>query len=203
MNATTQPKGTRALKFLRVMIIIMLALTILLGVLNFFLVGFIDFPCFVEYNAGGDCLDTGSSLYGEQGVEANTRIEAFMTTYIAGWSGGGCDYQDSQSDSLALRNSVGTLELSRQGDTLLVDGKAFEKGEAYRRSHWLDWHPWIIAKTQFTNAGVLADCQAEPAIERLVVIGSYGTQTSLLKGGLISLALAAALVYVQIRIRKA
>jgi len=187
----------------RFVLLLLLILAILLGILNIINVGFIDFPCFVTYDQVKNCIDKGSAAGRWEETTGQIRIESFLTTYVAGWSGGGCSKQSSAGNTLELHTSVGQLTLTREADNLKVNGKPIEKGEQFKKLYWWDWRPWIIARAEFTNEGVLADCNGNPEQSRLVVIGSYGTQTSLLKGALICLILVAGLVFVHSKHKKA
>lgn len=201
VTSTQHYRWLRVYKVLRVVLWLLLAFIIILGASIILLGGFVDFPCFVRYDEAGDCISMEHASGRWDEVQDETRIETFLTTYEAGWSGGGCNHKIVSQDTLEQYTSVGTLTLEREGETLKVDGKTLEKGQSFKRTHVLIWNPWIIARTQFTNLGVVADCESESPASRLVVIGSYGTQISLIKGGLIMLALIAGLVLVSRRLK--
>jgi hypothetical protein len=202
MKATTQHRRLVSVyKVLRVVLWFLLAFTIILGALTILWGGFIDFPCFVRYNEAEDCISMENASGRWDKVQDDARIETFLTTYKAGWSGGGCNHKIASEDTLEQNTSVGTLTLDREGETLKVDGRILGKGQSFKRTHALIWNPWIIAQTQFTNVGVVADCESESPARRLVVIGRYGTQISLVKGGSILIALIAGLALVNRRLK--
>lgn len=202
MKTSTQlRRWVRVYKILRVVLWLLLAFTIILGALTILLGGFIDFPCFVRYDEAEDCISMEHASGRWDELQADTRIETFLTTYRAGWSGGGCNHKIASEDTLEQYTAVGTLALEREGETLKVEGKTLRKGQSFKRTKALIWNPWIISRTQFTNVGVVANCEAESPVERLVVIGSYGTYIALLKGMAVLAILIGGLVFVNRKLK--
>jgi len=136
MEPTSPRRKTAWYRIARFILLLLLILTILLGILNIINVSFIDFPCFVTYDQVNHCLDKGSAAGRREENTEQIRIESFLTTYVAGWSGGGCSNQSSVGDTLELRTSVGQLSLTREADNLKVNGKSLAIGEQFKKLYW-------------------------------------------------------------------
>ena len=171
-------------KILRILFIFILALTLLSGCLTFVFRGYIDFPCFARYIKESDCLELPEHMQKRRELQ-NPQIETYLSTYIAGWKGASCDYHASPDQSLELFTSVGKLNLQLKSDSLSVNGQTLGKGEEYHASKFWIIHPWAIAQTDIYNQGVIPDCGTQGVNPRMVVTGSFGTKTNLIKGGLV------------------
>lgn len=129
-------------------------------------------------------------------------IESFLTTYRAGFGGGGCDNDGSNTNALEIRTYVVKLHLERERDTLKVNGKELPTGNEFSAANLFTWNPWIITRLRFNNMGVVADCDPNTSNERIVIAGSYGSEFSLAKG-LLSLSIfIGGLVFVTWNLKK-
>ena len=172
MNITTY-------KILRLAFVLLFLYTVVTGVLSFFFIGFIDFPCFVSYDKKNKCVD--DEWTGDKD-KTNYKIESFLTTYMAGYSGGGCHYEYSDNNNLNIQTSVTSLRLERNGSSLTVNGKGLDVGNEFRIVKVFNWSPWVISQMKFENMGLVSDCNSPSTNQRIVIIGNYGTRISLVKG---------------------
>jgi hypothetical protein len=187
-------------KILRIFFILLLALTLMSGCMTVVFRGFIDFPCFARYMKESDCLELPEHM--RQRREAlNPLIETYLSTYIAGWKGASCDYNASPDQSLELSTATGKLTLQLEGESLKVNGQSLGKEEKYNTINIWSINPWAIAQTDLYNRGVIPDCGTQPPNPRLVVTGSYGTKTHLIKGGLITTFLIAGIALTSRKIK--
>lgn len=147
--------------------------------------GFMDFPCHVDYDPRNECIVTyaPSNLGHNEGIQ----IETFLTTHQAGFYGGGCDHETSNTEILELSTFLGEFSLQRVGEVLKVDSAIVAKGQGMTRTVYTNLDPWVISHINLKNLGVVADCVEGSTHTRLVVAGSYGTELSIAKGALISL----------------
>ena len=152
--------------------------------------GFIDFPCAVRYDEANACLDTSYGWTPTEGSAA--QMDVYLSTYIAGWSGGGCSQTPSDTPTVDIGTTVQTLHLERQGAAVIVNGQRIEPGERYEVNNWFTLHPWVTSSLFFDNLGVIPNCN-ENDPPRLVLVGTYGTAINFIKGGLILLGLIAVL----------
>ncbi len=152
--------------------------------------GFIDFPCAVHYDEANSCLDTSYSWTPSESSAA--QMDVYLSTYIAGWSGGGCDQTPSNTAIVDIGTSVQTLHLERDGADVIVNGQRIEPGGRYEVDNWFTLHPWVTSNLFFDNLGVIPNCN-ENDPPRLVLVGTYGTTINLIKGGLILFVLTAGL----------
>jgi hypothetical protein len=149
----------------------------------------VDFPCFVRYDEARQCVDYSNSWIKPK--EAS--IEVFLSTYEAGWSGGGCNTESSATDTLTMDTPAGELVFERQGDELFVNGNALKAGQPFQKMNRLSPNLWLEYNLNFTNFGSVPVCESSLA-PRHVIIGSYGSQISYLKGfGVLSVLLAGAI----------
>lgn len=139
--------------------------------------GVMDFPCSEKFVSEKECVETNRP------EEDNAyRIQSFLTTYTAGWSGGGCLYSKSETDTLTIETSIKNVLLERDNDILRVDGKVLEKGSEFRYTNIFHWNSWIVSQIRFKNTGLVTYCRSVSKNERIIVIGRFGTKVSLLKG---------------------
>ena len=139
-----------------------------------------DFPCYVEYVEQDDCVI--SHLYEDDTGENTYQIEVFLTTYMAGFRGGGCNYQKSETAELVVQTSIVELRLERDGSVLKINGEVLGKSATFRKTNILNWSPWIISRMTLRNLGLISDCESDSTHRRAVIIGNYGTEISIVKG---------------------
>jgi hypothetical protein len=173
-----------------VKILLLLGCSVLTGC-SHLLRGFMDFPCFVRYDEAGRCLNVDNTFVN---VPDAAEIEVFLTTYSADFSGGGCHHEAVGSGRLSVDTAVGTLSLERSGETLLVNGSPLAPGETYTERQAFSFDIWETASLEIQNLGVVGLCGRPEAAPRLLVVGSYGTRLTLLRGAAVTLFLLAALI---------
>jgi hypothetical protein len=166
-------------KILRLTFVLLFIYAVVTGILSFVFIGFIDFPCFVSYDEKNKCVE--DEWTGDKD-KTNYKIESFLTTYIAGYSGGGCHYEYTESNILNIKTSATSLRLERNGSSLTVNGKGLDVGNEYRVVKVLNWSPWVISQMKFENIGLVSDCNTPSTNQRIVIIGDYGTKISFIKG---------------------
>ncbi len=160
--------------------------------------GFVDFPCFVNYDEARQCV--ANDMYGSM-VTGEDRMQVFLSTYLLGWSGGGCSYQHTVSDTLQLETPAGQFLLERNDDALLVNGQELAVGDAFRHVNYLNLNPWVEYYIQFTNYGVVNFCESDLP-PQMVVIGYYESRLSPLKVvPLILILLSTIIVFVVLLVR--
>lgn len=138
-----------------------------------------DYPCMVRYDEQESCVHDS---WNRQPCSA--RIVAYLTTYKAGWYGGGCHIEDSATDELDIRNRVVGLKLKRDGETIAVNRYSLAPGEDFYRSSMLYWNPWMRSTVTIQNVGCVGICESTcpEGDQSVVLIGRYGTEVSWLKG---------------------
>lgn len=156
----------------------LIAGTILMAILTFLPKGFIDFPCMIQYDEQNACLENPRHI-----GKCTTNIESYLTIYQAGWSGGGCHFADSVTDSLDVQTPVLNITLTKVGETIDVNMISLSPGEGFYHMRVWHWNPWIISKIGMRNLGFVRDCQSECVEPKVVLTGSYGTHISFVKGG--------------------
>lgn len=160
--------------------------------------GFVDFPCFVNYDEARQCV--ASDMYGSM-VTGEDRLQIFLSTYFLGWSGGGCDYQHTADNTMKLDTPAGQFFLERRNDALLVNGQELAVGDTFRHVNFLNLNPWVEYSIQFTNYGVVNFCESDLP-PQLVVVGYYESRMSPLKGvPLLLILLSAMIVFVILLVR--
>jgi hypothetical protein len=185
---------------LRLALLILLIYSVLAGLYLITFGGFMDFPCPAIYVEEDDCVSLQTASI--EKPENMTQIEIFLTSYEAGFKGGGCNHQVTDANTMDVQTSVRDLSFEINGSSFRVNGKVLEKGAKFQATNIFHWNPWIISRLQFENHGLIPDCQSHSEHQRLVIIGSYGTEISLLKGSLISSALLAGLIMSILRTKK-
>jgi len=140
--------------------------------------GFIDFPCFVRYDEVNQCVLSDGYLVGEEDEE---RIQVYLDTSQIGFSGMGCNMEESNDDVLGMETSVLSLKFERSGDRLLVNGKELAAGDDFSFTKFWNLNPWTVYTINFTNYGAIPVCQSN-APSRIVVMGEYGNELSIIKG---------------------
>lgn len=168
-------------KILRILSVFIFLYTIATAIPAFADLGCIDFPCFAYDNTYYD--ETNHCIY-EEGLQHKTRyqIEVFLSTYDANLSGGGCDYQYTENNTLDIETPVTNLRLKREEEILTVNGRVLRNGKEFRTTRILHWNPWIVSWMKFENAGLVSDCGSTSTNQRIAIIGEYGTKVSLIKG---------------------
>jgi len=187
-------------KILLLALIIFLIYTAFAGLSFFIFGGFMDFPCSIEYVEQDDCiLSYGSEQ--DNGEDAS-RIEVFLTSYAAGFRGGGCLMKKSETNTLDVRNSIIDLGFEREGSRLKVNDEVLEDGAEFHLTNFFNWNPWIISRIRFKNLGLVTECQTGSDRRSVVIIGSYGTEVSLGKGLSVSSVLIAGLIFTYLRLKR-
>jgi hypothetical protein len=166
----------------------------------FFSGGFMDFPCYVEYVEQDDCVL--SHRYEDETGENTSQIEVFLTTYMAGFHGGGCNYKKSEANALDVQTSIVDFRLERDDSILKVNGKILEKGETFQKTKLLNWSPWIVSRIRFDNLGIVSDCESDSTHRRTVIVGSYGTEVSTVKGVLITSVIILGIILVNMKTKR-
>ncbi len=137
-----------------------------------------------------------SYTYRDDKVENTSQIEVFLTTYVAGYRGGGCNHTKADSNALDVRTSIEDLKFERDDTRLNVNALVMDKGDTFQTRNVLHWNPWIISRMRFRYLGIVSDCESESTHQRSVIIGSYGTEFSIVKGALITSAIVFGIIYV-------
>jgi hypothetical protein len=137
--------------------------------------GFVDFPCFD--------LEEGGCLMGYDPAELGCDVEELsqarmflcISVYPRGWNGGGTIAQGPEfSDTWSGYG----IDLERQGDKLILNGKSLEVGESSSRLRvYPTLNPWLLetARTTISNRGVF-DCYqvwGEDTVETAVIGALY------------------------------
>jgi hypothetical protein len=119
--------------------------------------GFVDFPCF-DLEEGG-CLMGYGPMMSEGDVDDLDEARMFLciSVYPRGWEGGGTIAQGPEfSDTW----SGSGINLERQGETLIANGKSLGVGESFSRLRvYPTLNPWLLETAHITihNRGVF-DC---------------------------------------------
>lgn len=158
----------------------------------FLLGGFMDFPCFVDYDLQDQCFtleDEYLTMAREEG-ETDPQIELFLDEYSYLFRGGGCIYKKSATNVLEISTPAKDLTLIRSGDNLEINGQVYGPGQALKITNaFYTWNPWLVASTKVVNRGLLKACDAANEVPRLVVDGFRKTDISLEKGFIILIIL--------------
>ncbi len=149
---------------------------------------YVDYPCFSHLSEDGTCLERGGEIPHQPETDAH-RIDIFLTTHSAGSSGGGCHWEHSQTDELAVVTSLGVFRLHLDGSILTVNDDTLEPGHVLQKTRLWHWNPWAIARAELRYEGTIPYCGPVETTARAVVTGQYGTHISILKGGAILLVI--------------
>lgn len=187
-------------RIIQITLLLLLVYSVLTGLSFFVYGGFMDFPCFVEYVEKDDC--TLSHGNGEETGENKSQIEIFLTTYTAGFHGGGCNYQESEKATLDVQTSIINLRFERDDSIVKVNGEDLEKGAAFQKTNIFNLNPWIISRIYFRNLGLVSDCESASTHPRVVIVGSYGTEISIVKGVLITSVVVFVIILVSKKIKR-
>ena len=187
-------------KILLLALFLLLIYSVLAGLSSFVSVGYMDFPCFIEYVEQDDCILSYRSEQ-DSGEDAS-RIEVFLTSYEVGFHGGGCLMKKSETNTLDVRTSVIDLGFERDGNRLKVNDEVLEEGAEFHLTNLYNWNPWIISRIRFKNLGLVTECQTGSDHRRIVIIGSYGTEVSLGKGLSVSSILITGLIFTYLRLKR-
>jgi hypothetical protein len=136
--------------------------------------GFVDFPCFDVQE--GECLATHTGPWGEIADVSDVRMFLCISRYPRSFQGGGTIAQGPESSNTWSR---GDIELTRQGETLIVNGQSLVVGESFNHLRvFPTLNPWLLTstRTKITNRGVF-DCLLdeegnEQTLDALYVYGS-------------------------------
>lgn len=117
--------------------------------------GFVDFPCFDMQQ--GECLK-GYGPYvqpeGESADVSDARMFLCISTYPRGFQGGGTI---AQGPTFSDTWSGGDIDLTRQGETLVVNGQSLAESELFSHLRIFPTiNPWLLTstRTEITNRGV-------------------------------------------------
>jgi hypothetical protein len=162
--------------------------------------GFVDFPCFAFYDEANRCVDLGGAPSDEALQDA--RLQVFLTGHWVDAAGGACYSESVASDRIHLEPSALTLDFELRGEELLVNGEPLAAGGTFSFTDVWPINPWVIETVEFTNYGPVPICGSDvPA--RVVVIGTYGNELSLLKGGLVTLPVLALVIVFAVLVARA
>jgi hypothetical protein len=157
--------------------------------------GEVDFPFFLAYDSQTKVISFRHNAY--QTTEAITpRIQAFFDVYYANYGGMGPHYEESNSDKLHVDTLAGALRLERDGDNLLVNGQRLLPGQPHTCASYWHLHPWLKARLQLKNLGLVTIEHIPDSKPRLAVHGTYGTVFAPEKGSLLTLVLGGLMTYV-------
>jgi hypothetical protein len=193
----------RPITFYRILcsaLLVLLIYSLLTGLTRLTFGGSMDFPCFVDYDEQRNCVIPHGP--GSTEGEDTPQIEVFLTTYVAGMHGGGCEHKKTDTNMLDVPTSVIDLRFECDGNSVKVNGQVFEAGAAFEAKNVFDWNPWIVSRLRLKNLGLVADCHSGSQFQRIVVSGSYGTEISIVKGLSISTAIIAGLVYSILKLKR-
>ena len=157
---------------------------VLVGVGTVIPKGFVDFPCFARYDEANHCVNLDNAPQDETLRDA--RLQVYLT---GGWvdaAGGACYSESVTSDRIHLEPSALTLDFELRGEELLVNGEPLAAGETFSFTDVWPINPWVIETVEFTNYGPVPICGMDVP-PRVVVIGTYGNELSLFKGGVVTL----------------
>ena len=175
MEASRPNKKGLAGLVVGILLILLAGLALLAAICTVVPKGNVDFPCF-NLESGGCLMGYGPVRPGHDVEElSQARMFLCMSVYPRGWEGGGTI---AQGPELSDTWSGGGIDLERQGDELLVNGKSLEVGES---SGWFrvypTLNPWLLetAYTEIANHGVF-DCYqvlGEDTVERQSIDALY------------------------------
>ena len=188
--------NVRFFKVLKLLIVILVIYTILDGFSIFFFGGLMDFPCFVEYNEANNCIEAERLSEIEKERKDLPQIESFFTIYQAGWKGGRCHYEKSETNFLKVKTFLTTLRFERINGDLKVNNRFVKKNEEINIKSFFNIEPWSIFQLKLKNLGLAADCNSTSTEQKLIIVGSYGTEPSSIKGFLILSILIGGLIFV-------
>jgi len=125
-----------------------------------------DFPC-EWYGPGGFAIE---------GITADTRLAYCISSYSR-WGGSPLLYGATDENQITLHPPslvfwYGNLDLERQGEILIVNGRSLLPGQTYTRTQWFPaLNPWFIrtAQTTVENAGIIELSGSFPVLH---VLGS-------------------------------
>jgi hypothetical protein len=143
-----------------ILLILLMGLALLAAICAVRFQGNVDFPCFDLES--GECLTGYGPVEPGHDVEELGRARMFLciSVYPRGWEGGGTIAQGAEFSDTWSKSGI---NLERQGDKLVVNGKSLEVGES---SGWFrvypTFNPWLLETTytEITNRGVF-DCYQE------------------------------------------
>ena len=191
---------------LKPIIISVILLTIgccLIGVATIFPPGFMDFPCFIDYDIPASCIQADTETYALD-INENARIHVFLNTFDVRFAGGGCNYKNSTTDTLAMTTKVMGLNFERKGDILVVNGRVLAKGDKFQYTNFWNPNPWTIYHLEFENKGLVSVCGSN-AEQGVFIMWSYGSRFSPIKAGIvlaISIGLVIAYLFINNRLSK-
>lgn len=156
---------------------------------NLFLCHFnVDFPFFLDHNPTTKTISF--RRFSDEKTEGSPRIEFYLDTYYAHGHGAGGRYNRSDTDQLTVKTRAGAIQLKREGETLLVNGKPLPEGQLYKRIRYGLWHPWLAAHLEMKNLGVVTIANVKNSNPRLAIHGRCGTEACYEKGAAITFVLA-------------
>ena len=182
------------LKAVKVMLILLLAYTVLMGA-SLIPQGAADVPCqylYGIYDEQGACFAAREDPPSD--YDGASQIETFLTSYQVSYMGGGCYHAKTEADNLDAENYLFQLHLRRISNAVEANGSTINVGNEFQVVNVVHSNPWIISRLQFKNYGEIADCNATTTNRRVIIIGRLGTEFSLIKGGIIVLILSGALI---------
>ena len=78
-------------KILRAILLILIGFMLITFLSSIIVRGYIDYPCFVNYVADQNCIESYLSR-----TDPTPKIESYLSFYEVGWHGGGCNNKISE-----------------------------------------------------------------------------------------------------------
>jgi len=143
----------------------------------------------------------------QRGVNINPpQIEIFLTYFKARAHGSGCLYRSSQNKFLEVDTFVTKIKIEKEsGDFIKVNNRLIKKNEKLKIIKIFYPNPWLVAKLEFENLGLVSECDSpfeSLKSQRIVIIGRYGTEFSSSKGFLILTILIGGLIFLNLYLKR-
>jgi len=187
------------LKILKSIIIILFIWSVLSGITSYPMM-FVDYPCFQSYDEVNNCVP--KSQYRNENISESTIFESFLSTDYANQFGGGCAHYKQDVNKFTLNSAVGDLKINVMDNQINVNGDIINEKESYSKKKYFGLNFWTNSFVSFTYYGEASYCETNSTLKRHVIIGSYGTKHSLLKGFSILCILIISFIYLKIQTRK-
>jgi hypothetical protein len=158
--------------------------------------GYIDFPCYSEYDSLNECIHSKPNLYG---FSENNTFESFISVAYANFFGMGCAY-NSTNESTFLLDHVGSIIILDKA--IIIDGHLLHQNNTYSRSQYLSWNFWTVSHLDLTYYGMVPHCGDNQKIKRHVIAGDSRSKGSFIKGLIILGILILIFIQIEWKIRK-
>jgi hypothetical protein len=186
----------KILKFITVLLI----LWSILSAIGSFPWGFIDFPCSVAYLENDNCVV--QHTIPKTAFQESGNFSSFLSTYSASAFGGGCDHKTYNENIFEIKTAGGNLKMQIDNNTLFVNGKELNDKEKYSRKKYIGFDFWTISSVDFFHYNNVYFCETNSTFRNNIIIGSYGTQRSMLKGFAITALLLISFIYLTLQIKR-